>query len=201
MATRWLSPSLQLSGDEHVIFTSETAVRAFARLELRRSFQTWCVGEHTAKVAALAGFNVLTGPGDARGLVGQIAKSRPETACFWPHGADTAFDIARALMLAGVRTSSAIVYDQMARPLSTEASEVLRQACPVLVPLFSTRSAALFAEEGRCATAPLLIAAIGATAAQKVAVLKPEKCIVAAKPDSESLLDALDQLAHPSATG
>lgn len=201
MSTRWLSPSLQLSGDENVIFTSETAVRAFARLEARRSFQAWCVGERTAKVARHAGFKVSVGPGDAQGLAGIIERSRPGARYFWPHGADTAFDMASALNGAGVRTNSATVYDQVAKPLSVEASEILQQACPVLVPLFSTRSAALFAEEARHATAPLLIAVIGAHAAQEMAMLKPERCIVSARPDSESLLDAIDQLAHPSATG
>lgn len=201
MRTLWLSPRLCLDDIENVIFTSETAVRAFARLENRRSLHAWCVGERTAGAARTAGFSVTVGPGDADALTDMILSVRPTAHFIWPHGVDTAFDVAGTLNAGGAKTDSVAVYEQIALPLTDKASALLSGHHPLLVPLFSTRSAVLFAEAARTCTAPLLIAAIGAPAAQKAATLNPEKCVIAARPDSESLLDALDQLAHPASTG
>lgn len=201
MRTEWLLPTLSLADMANVIFTSETAVRAFSQLETRRSLHAWCVGERTAEAARAAGFSVTVGPGDARALTEMILAIRPSAHFVWPHGVDTAFDVAGALNAGGVNTHSVDVYEQVALPFTEEASALLHSQRPVLIPLFSTRSAALFADAATTATAPLLIAAISEAAAQKAAALNPEKCVIAVRPDSESLLDALDQLAHPPATG
>lgn len=201
MQTRWLQAPLDLAGCDGLVFTSETAVRAFARLTDRRDLPAWCVGIRTADAAATAGFRAITGPGDALGLASLLADRAQGQCLIWPRGLDMAQDLCALTQPDGPRITPAIVYAQDALPLRAEARACLAHTAPLLVPLFSPRSARLFAKAAGRPVAPLLMAAISPAVADVARVLDPERLVTATHADGESLLDALATLSQPFSAG
>ncbi|SEH84197.1 uroporphyrinogen-III synthase [Paracoccus alkenifer] len=115
-----------------LVFTSENGVR-FAGPG--RGRPAWCVGPRTAKAAAAAGYDAITGPGDAARLIPLISDLGPG----WLHAHGR--HLAARLPVPGV-----VVYDQQALPLSAQARALLAGDGPVILPLFSPRSARLAAQ-------------------------------------------------------
>lgn len=132
-----------------LVFTSVHAVPAAGPGRGRVAF---CVGPRTAAVARAAGFAVTEGPGDAAGLAPLLAQA--ELPLIHPRGAH----LARDLGVPGV-----VVYDQRPAALTDQARALLAGRAPVILPLFSPRSARLLAEQAWRAAAPLWLAAISAT--------------------------------------
>lgn len=201
MRTVWREEPVELAGVRGIIFTSETAVHALARLTARRDLTAWCVGPRTADVARTAGYDARVGPGDAAGLAQMILDQRAAGPLCWPHGRDIAFDLAATLNQAGTETVSVTAYHQEALPLCADALSELASDRPVLVALFSPRSVELFARALPSAHAPLWVAAISPAVAQAAGALNPARLGVAARPDSESLLAAMYKLAHDQRDG
>jgi uroporphyrinogen-III synthase len=100
--------------------------------------------------------------------------------------------VAARLAALGLPAAEAVVYDQRPQPLTPAARAWLAGARPVIVPLFSPRSAALFAAEAAGAAAPLRIAALSAA----VAAAAPPAALlaVAARPDAAAMSDLVDSL-------
>lgn len=162
----------------------------------------FCVGERTAQAAREAGFAAIAGWGDADHLVDLIldhALTQPVTGPLWHLcGFDRRGDVADRLTRAGIATQAITVYRQDPQPLTAQAQAVLAKADPVIVPLFSPRSAQLFAEAVRalgagCA-APLWLAPISAAAAEAALDLHPARLEIAERPDAGSMLDAVARL-------
>ncbi|MEZ5714578.1 MAG: uroporphyrinogen-III synthase [Paracoccaceae bacterium] len=109
----------------------------------------WCVGEATAKAAEKAGFQPRTGPGDARALAQTLIDSGAPGPFAHIRGAHVTGDLAGRLRAAGLRVAEAVVYDQIAEDLSTEARSLLDGENPVVVPL--SRPAARRGLSGRTA--------------------------------------------------
>ncbi len=126
-----------------LIFTSAHGVSAFARATPRRDFTCYTVGDATAAAARQAGFDPITGPGNGRALAAQIRQDAPGQPCLYLRGDHVAFDMARALGSAGIETHQATVYRQVPCPLPPEARVLVEQADPLIVPVFSARSAQL----------------------------------------------------------
>lgn len=194
MRTEWLAPATPQTRARDVVFTSETAVHGFARLTDRRDLHAWCVGARTAGAAGRAGFAATAGPGDAAGLAGMIAQALPGGRVLWPRGRNVAQDMADLLVPAGIETVSLIVYAQAELPPTAPALDLLRRGDPVLLPLFSARSAALVLAGCPDRNAPLWIAAISQGVADRTNALTPEKLAVAARPDSDGMIGALAAL-------
>ncbi len=175
--------SAAVTGAKALIFTSENAVPAAGAGAGRRAI---CVGPRTADVARAAGFDVTEGPGDAAGLMPSLIGLGPE----WlhPHGRH----VAAELPVPGI-----VVYDQQPLPLSYPARALLAGDRPVILPLFSPRSARFTATETRNAAAPLWIAAISAAAdaAWDAAQGKPPaRRVVAERPEADAMARAIATL-------
>ncbi len=196
MQTEWLRPVVDPRPFTGLIFTSETAVAGFCQLTERRDLPAYCVGARTAGAARLAGFPVRVGPGDAPGLVALILRDGAPGPLCWPHGQDVALDIAEMLKKAGTETVSVVIYRQSATPLTAEAAGRLALDEPLLLPLFSARSARLFGSARPARTAPLFIAALSEAVAEAARPLGARALCVARRPDSGSLLDCIDQLSQ-----
>ncbi|MBW6507871.1 MAG: uroporphyrinogen-III synthase [Rhodobacteraceae bacterium] len=177
-----------------LIFTSENAVAPLAALSPANGRRAWCVGARTREAAARAGFEAIAGSGDGAALAAMIVAARPSGSLLHACGEHLAFDICATLNLAGIETYSVQVYAQRAQPLSAAARALLAGASPLLVPLFSPRSARLFAGAAKGCRAPLLIAAISTATAAPCAALLPARVETAARPDAESMLDALSRV-------
>lgn len=196
-----LSPDLPEDDWADVIFTSENAVRAFARLAADRSATAWCVGGRTAAAAQAAGFRTRTGPGDVAGLCRAIIADGTATRLLYPRPVHAAGDVEETLKSAGIETKSLLIYDQHSRPPTTEAQRLIAGAAPVLLPLFSPRSAVLAAAAFASGSAPFRVAAISAATAEAGATLAARDCVVAARPDAAAMLAALGVLIDAAKMG
>ena len=162
-----------------LVFTSENAV-PFAGPG--RGRPAICVGPHSAAVARAAGFDAITGPGDAIRLEPMLKDLPP--GWLHPHGRH----IARALPVEGVA-----VYDQQPVALNDRARAALAGGGPVMVPLFSPRSARLLSAQVQGARAALWVVPISAAAAG--AWDGPAaRMAVAPTPDAEGMLAGLAQV-------
>ncbi len=182
-----------------LIFTSENGVAAFAAAEARRHWPVWCVGERTADAARAAGFSqVSVAGGDAESLVAGILAARPAGPLLHLRGAHAAGDVSGRLTAGGIPTTAAVVYDQVAQPLSAEARALLADpAAEVLVPLFSPRSAALLAEAAgtvRARLHPVAISAAAAAVWDDCAAAGARPARVAAAADAPAMIAALTDL-------
>jgi uroporphyrinogen-III synthase len=145
MAVDYLAPVLPDGPFGGVIFTSSAAVAAAALLGLTLPRRAWCVGQKTAERAAAAGFDASAAGGDADALVETVLAARPGGRLLHLRGEDARGLVAERLNSAGIETVSVVVYRQVPQPLTPEATELLRRDRVVVVPLFSPRSAGLFA--------------------------------------------------------
>lgn len=184
-----------------IVFTSENAVAAFARLSADRRPTAWCVGTRTEAAARAAGFATRRGPGDWTGLARALIAAGHVRRVLHPHGVHAAGDLPGTLGSAGIETVSAIVYDQVELPPTAEALRLVASPHPVLLPLFSPRSARLAARAFAGASAPLLLAAISPAADAAAAGLPASARIISARPDGEAMLDALAALIAAGKTG
>lgn len=191
MRVEFLSPDLPSSPVDHLVFTSETAVAAYARLARDHHATAWCVGPSTAAAARSAGFVVKDAAGDGRRLAMMIKSSHVAGRILWPHGTDVAHDIAADLAADGIATDSLVVYAQATLNPSPAAIVLMNGAEPLLLPLFSPRSARLAVRAFGRATAPLLVAALSPAIAAAASPLRSRRMTTAARPDSESLLEAM----------
>lgn len=194
--------AVQLTGgNAGVIFTSATAVEAAVRLGLRTG-PAFCVGKETATRASAAGFDTVSADGDAEALVAYLGALRPKPPLLHLCGAERRGDVAGRLSALGLPTDEIVVYRQRPLPLSQGALALLQDEGPLILPLFSPRSARLFAEAlppGLRAT--LLLAALSPAVADACAGIACIHLAIAPQPDAAGMLQAvaklLDQAAPP----
>ena len=153
----------------------------------------YTVGTATADAARAAGFHPISADGDADALVTMIKAAQPTGPLLHVRGAHSRGNVAERLSSAGIETDSAILYDQILQPLSAAALQALSQDRPVVVPLFSPRSAAAFASHGPFA-APLYLAAMSPAVAEPLAQLEPAALLVAAQPNGTALRKRVAEL-------
>ena len=196
MTTVFLTVTLPKDPLQGVVLTSQTGAEAAGRLRTQLPDLAYCVGDRTAQVAREAGFRVQSAQGDAEALLALILREKPQ-ALIHLRGREARGDLAQRLSAAGVFTQERVVYAQDAQPLSDEAVAVLSGKAPVLVPLFSPRSAEILgaAWQGLATHAPLVVVAISQAVAEAAAFC-PTKPVLSAHPDAPSMLDAVLALLH-----
>ncbi|MFT3975371.1 MAG: uroporphyrinogen-III synthase [Amaricoccus sp.] len=189
---------VELAGVGGLLFTSANGVEAFAAASPERRLPALCVGAMTAAAARDAGFEALSADGDVDALASLAA-------CWWrPGGGDllhvrgrhAAGDLLGALSARGVPARAAELYEQVTLPLPPEAQGIIARGDPVVVPLFSPRTARAFAQ----AVAGLDLGAVtvvGLSAAVAAAVPVAGRRVVAPGPGREGMLAALDALDQP----
>ncbi len=187
-----------LSGAGGVILSSENGAEACAAARAGAGLMAFCVGARTAAAARAAGLvPVDAPPGDLGRLIDRIA-ARGWSADRGPlvhlHGAHVTGDAVAALAARGVAARGAVVYDQRARPLSDAARRLLAGDAPVIVPVFSPRSARLVAPALAMARAPVRIAAISPRAAAALDVHGAARVRVARSPDADAMIEAVAAL-------
>lgn len=166
-----------------LVFTSENGVRFAGPGQGRPA---WCVGPRTAEAARKAGYDVTEGPGDAAGLIPLIGN----LGAGWlhPHGAH----VAARLPVPGL-----VVYDQQALPLPPEGAALLQGRAPVILPLFSPRSARLAARATADHAASLWIVPISAAAEAAWDAARahgPVRSVIADTPDVEGIVRAIRRM-------
>jgi len=196
MGPVFLRPVLPPGPFDALILTSETGAEAARRLSADLGGlppRAFCVGDRTAQAAAAAGFQPQSAKGDAEALLRLITSTEPQGRFLHLRGRDSRGDIVQRLDSVGIMARDVIVYDQTPCPLSPEAVAMLAGDAPVVLPLFSPRSADLMAQTGPL-RAPLWIAALSPAVADHARRLQPVRMAVAARPDAASLLRAIESL-------
>jgi len=170
-----------------LIFTSANGVRQATGQADLAGFRAVAVGDRTAQAAREAGLTCTSAGGDVDSLLALLSGTR--TPLLHLHGAHSTGDLAVRLRAAGCVADEAVVYDQIARPLSDAARKRLGGEGAVIVPLFSPRSARLLGTACAEVTAPLYPIAISAAAAE--GWTGPGQPQVAAHPDGAQMLRAV----------
>jgi uroporphyrinogen-III synthase len=172
------------------IFTSKNGVAAVPG----RNLPAWCVGWATADAAEVKGWRAIAAEGEAQSLLRRILADAPEGKLVHFRGEHMRVDVAARLRESGFEAVDIVAYRQEAEPLCEEARALLERENPVILPLFSPRSAAQVAKAGPF-RAPLLIVAISDAVAQEVACLSPKHVIVTPEPDAEFMVAGIKQFA------
>lgn len=194
------------SGYATFLFTSENGVAAFAAQSPLRDRPALCVGTRTAEAAEAAGFaarSAAAGGGDARALIALVLAERPATPLLHLRGEHAAAPLAARLSAAGLACDEAVIYAQRALPLAPEARAALEGRVPVLLPLFSPRSARLAAQAlaapaivARAPLHPVAISAAAAGAWAEAGGAGVGAAEVAARPDAGAMIEALARVAE-----
>ena len=183
-----------------LIFTSKHAVERFAQSEVTPHIPCFTVGSATAAMARRAGFEVTDAGGDADDLVRCIRSRDPKGPLWHLRGEHTTGRVIERLNALGIDAHEAVVYRQEALSLTQEALQVLDRECPVILPLFSPRSARLFFSQVR-PSAPLLVAALSDNVARYVPSDVVGAVRVAHNPTNEALVDVMDKLLVEAQSG
>jgi uroporphyrinogen-III synthase len=195
MVPRFFSPVLPDGPFAGLIITSQTGVEAYSQLGkaaqgLPRA--VFCVGQRTASAAMKAQLLPELVAEDAADLIRQIKALRPTGKLLHLRGRDARGNVRDYLNSAGIDTAEAVIYAQEQQSLTPEAVAVLHEKNAVLAPLFSPRTAAIFAAEVQRikGISPLFVAAISGEVALELAAISPQ-VRVAGKPDAALMLDVL----------
>jgi uroporphyrinogen-III synthase len=191
MAVQPLSPALPPGPFAGVIFTSAAGVEAALSLCDRLPRLAWCVGQATADRAAQAGFQAQSAGGDADALVAAILADPPPGRLLHLRGEDTRGDVAERLVSAGLETVSQIIYRQIAQPLTPEGRALLATPGPVILPLFSPRSARLVHPAAPDIAADLALVAMSVAVAEAAQAIPHRTLHIAARPEAGAMLNAI----------
>ncbi len=135
--------------------------------------------------------NAVSAGGDADALVALLVKKRPEGALLHAHGTRTHGDVVARLRTAGIRVESRTVYEQVPMQLTESARECLNEDGPVILPLFSPRSARLVGDETLTASAPLAVVALSRSVAEAWTGPVPWQIAIAEHPDAPNMLEGI----------
>ena len=176
-----------------LIFTSRNGVRAFAAKTKRRNITCYCVGDATAATAERIGFTAISARGAADDLVDMLKTKGVSEPLLHIRGEHARGDIALRLTQAGLPTTEAVLYRQIPIALSQDALGVLSGEVPVILPLFSPRSAALVVSQTTF-SAPIHVAAISKNVAAILSDGFANQVLIARNPDAASMLDVIQDL-------
>jgi uroporphyrinogen-III synthase len=175
------------------IFTSRNGVAGYVKAGGTASGLCWCVGDATANAARAAGFAPRASSGNAQTLIAAILKSGEPGPFVHLRGAYTRGEVAKRLTQSGRSTQEVIVYDQKPRDLTADAHRRLKSEKPVVLPLFSPRTAAQFAKVHR-GRAQIFAGVMSEAVAAAVTDLPLAKLSVADRPDASAMLDVTQKL-------
>lgn len=174
-----------------IVLTSATGAAQAARLGVAAGTKAWCVGDKTAAAARSAGFDAVSAGRDAQSLIEMIRTDPEAESLCHIRGVHSRGDVAQHLTALGKACSEVIAYDQRPCPLTRDALQALTSQTPVVLPLFSPRTADLIACRPTC---PLTIVAMSEAVAEQAARLGPQRVVVAQSPNSADMIAATCRL-------
>ncbi len=172
------------------VFTSLNGVSAWAAWGGKTQDTAFCVGPATSDAATALGFDAINAGGTVDHLVSYLTRNAITGTLLHVRGEHTRGDFVDRLTRAGKHAIDVVAYSQNLQLLSPEAKDALEGAAPVIVPLFSPRSAKQFVNECPVGTKPEMIGLSAAVAA----VCGARK--IATTPTAEGMIGALRNLAE-----
>lgn len=179
-----------LDGEESLIFTSSNAVEVLRDIVPLQGRKALTVGERTAAVAASAGCDATCLGETVEVFIGNVDRISTTGRLLHMRGTHTRGDLAERLRQRGLTVDEQIVYDQRAHPPSRAASALLSGGAPVLLPLFSPRSARLVSSWS-IGSVPLQVVAISEATRDAWPLDTP--LTVSDTPDAEAMLTATER--------
>lgn len=189
------SPSIEIVQVPHgmipeetgaIVLTSEQAARRARAAGARADMKAWCVGDRTAAAAREEGFDAISAGGDVEALIAAVLAARPDAPLVHIRGEQTTGDVSARLTKAGIPTGDLVVYRQAECEPRPELLEALTGVEPLVVPLFSPRSAESFLRRIDGADALRVVAMSGAVA-DAAAANGACDILVAERPDLEAM--------------
>lgn len=191
---------LDLSGVQALLVTSASGVRAFVARSPERMLPVFAVGDASAAVARALGFaRVESAAGDVAALAALVERRVDPNLGALLHvaGTETAGDLGGALAAAGFAYRREPLYRATpAQSLSPATAELFRAGALAGVLLFSPRTAATFVRLARAAGVDRHLGSVGAyclsaAVATEARALSWRRVAVAARPETEALIEAL----------
>lgn len=178
-----------------LVATSQHAIAVLAQAGAARDVALWCVGPRTLAAAQAAGFTHLRGGtgADAEALLAQLLAEGTEDPIVHVHGDHLAIDLAARLRAAGHDARGVAGYGQQALALSDAGRACLMAAGDVVVPLYSPRSARLFAAAHGLLVQPqarLHLIALSPNVAACTADMGAASRLTLPRPDADAMLQA-----------
>jgi len=185
----FLKKKLNLQDYSAVIFTSQNAVDAVVSEPFGTGFVAFAVGERTAVAARSIGLSTCSANGNADRLVDTIFANPPGGRMLLIRGKYSTGRIEERLKSGGLETDSVVVYEQVEKQLTPDAVAILRGDRPVVLPLFSPRSAMILSKAVREAggRAPLILTAISEAALNAWDGPSPVAASVASEPTKDAM--------------
>ncbi|WP_289042885.1 uroporphyrinogen-III synthase [uncultured Aliiroseovarius sp.] len=151
----------------------------------------YCVGVRTADAASRAGGDVRHCALDAARLIEWMRTQPDPGAIIYLRGSHVATDIPAALDGLAIQGDAARTYRQEEQALSQAACEAIEGDAPVILPLYSPRSARLVGQAVKRIGQQLHVIAISDAAAQAWRDQTGGTCEVTDDPTGEAMLDRI----------
>ena len=191
-----VSSKIEFDDARGLIFTSSNGVAIAAGLTTgRRELPCFCVGRATTLAAQQAGWQAECAGATSLAMIGALKRPRPEGPLLHIRGTHSRGNVAARLTALGFPTREQVIYDQPLLPLSEDAGRVLSDINPVIVPLFSPRTARQFANLVT-GPAPLYIAALSDAVAIQVKALKYKELSISRHPNADAMAQLIGQLSN-----
>lgn len=164
----YLDCEIDPDGYDAFVFTSRNGVNAANRIFELKGRRAFAVGRRTAELAVQFGMEVTHSEGGAKELVEHISQNHQGQNLLFLRGEHSLGQITDSLNQLGFPTDQAVIYRQDCQPLTAEARAVVCGAKPVIIPLFSPRSAGIVGKEiDSCgASAPICLIGMSQQVAQ-----------------------------------
>ena len=188
---------VDLTSADCAIFTSTNGVRFAPQGDKRQAF---CVGQKTTQAAQASGWEAVFSGATVAELKEFVLANRPLGQIHHYSGIHTRGNVAETLSRVGLNTLHVPIYDQRLLPLSAEAIEVLDGKSPVLVPLFSPRTATHFAETAP-ATSAVHVVAMSKAVADSLDKIRPASLVIASGPTALSMATCVENLVRADSLG
>ena len=173
---------------KHLLFTSGNGVEAARKLNLKAEAEVWCVGDSTARKAALAGYSSLSAGGNAENLISLVKNEYVSGEILHVSGTITQVNVSQALQNLGIPCYNFAAYDQEMLTPRHELKIALEGSAPVVLPLFSTRATMIL--KGMKVNAPLHFVSISQNVSDEISNLFDATYIVADAPNRASMVEA-----------
>ena len=173
-----------------VLFTSANGVRHAGKV---LDIPAYCVGPATTRAARRAGWAAEERGASADDLVESLLRNPVASPLLHFSGQHLTGNVAARLTSAGMPTSQVAVYDQPLRDLSEAAQTLLCGEAPVLVPLFSPRTAGHFVSQAQRLETSYVVA-LSQTVADSLGARAAKDVSIASRPTSEGMVEGLGQV-------
>lgn len=173
-----------------LILTSANGAVAAMGLGFPSGLRTWCVGANTAAIAEEFGFVPVAVADTAEDLLKVLQANRPSGPLLHVRGEHSRGRLASRLSASGLACNEVISYRQEPLPLTMPAKDALVGAAPVILPVYSPRTAAILIESGEF-SAPIHIVALSSAVAEVLGNLRSESVAVARAPNGAAMIEAI----------